>query len=75
MNIGSPENLSIGEMARLALIATDSTHLKTVYDETKDDGQFRKDVDISVLKNNFPNFEFTKFMDGVREVYNLLKNE
>ena len=73
MNIGTPENLSILDMTMIALEATDSTHLKIELDTTKDDGQYRKDVDCAVLKKNFPDFEFTKLVDGIREVYNELK--
>ena len=73
MNVGTPENLSIKEMTMMALEATNSTHLRVEWDTTKDDGQYRKDVDNLVLKRNFPDFEFTKFVDGVKEVYNQLK--
>ena len=74
MNIGTPENLSIKEMTELALIATDSTHLRVEWDSTKEDGQYRKDVDNKIISTYFPSFKFTKFLDGVREVYNELKN-
>jgi GDP-L-fucose synthase len=73
MNIGTPQNLSIKQMAEMALIATDSTHLRIEWDTTKEDGQYRKDVDCTVLNKNFPDFQFTDFIDGVREVYNELK--
>ena len=73
MNIGTPQNLSIKQMTEMALIATDSTHLRIEWDTTKEDGQYRKDVDCTVLNKNFPNFQFTDFIDGVREVYKELK--
>ena len=73
MNIGTHENLSIKEMVDLSLIATNSTHLKVEWDTTKEDGQYRKDVDCSILYKNFPDFKFTNFIDGVRETYNQLK--
>lgn len=74
MNIGTPENLSIAEMTRLALIATNSEHLQVEWDTSKPNGQYRKDVDIQVLMKNFPDFQFTSFVDGVREVYDNLKS-
>jgi GDP-L-fucose synthase len=73
MNIGTPQNLSIKQMTEMALIATDSTHLRIEWDTTKEDGQYRKDVDCTVLNKNFPDFQFTDFIDGVREVYKELK--
>jgi GDP-L-fucose synthase len=73
MNIGTPQNLSIKQMTEMALIATDSTHLRIEWDTTKEDGQYRKDVDCKVLNKNFPDFQFTDFIDGVREVYKELK--
>jgi hypothetical protein len=60
-------------MTEMALIATDSTHLRIEWDTTKEDGQYRKDVDCTVLNKNFPDFQFTDFIDGVREVYKELK--
>ena len=74
INIGTPENLSIAEMTRLALIATNSQHLEVEYDTTQPNGQYRKDVSVEKLKNIFPDFEFTSFVDGIRETYNILKN-
>ena len=73
MNVGTHENLSIKEMVDLSLTVTNSTHLKVEWDTTKEDGQYRKDVDCSKLYKNFPDFKFTNFIDGVRETYNQLK--
>jgi GDP-L-fucose synthase len=72
MNIGTHENLSIKQMTEMALVATDSTHLRIEWDTSKEDGQYRKDVDCSILYRNFPDFKFTNFIDGVKETYNQL---
>ena len=69
MNVGTHENLSIKQMTEMALVATDSTHLRIEWDTSKEDGQYRKDVDCSLLNKNFPNFKFTNFIDGVKETY------
>ena len=72
MNVGTHENLSIKQMTEMALVATDSTHLRIEWDTSKEDGQYRKDVDCSILYKNFPNFKFTNFIDGVKETYHRL---
>jgi GDP-L-fucose synthase len=69
MNLGIEESLSVDEIARIALKATDSEHLKIVYDRSKPNGQFRKDIDCSVFKNKFPNYEFTSYIEGIRKTY------
>jgi GDP-L-fucose synthase len=75
LNIGTPENLSIAEMTKIVLEATNSTHLKVEWDTTKSNGQHRKDVSIEKLMNKFPNYKFTTFYNGVKEVYEQLKNK
>ena len=43
-NVCTPENLSIKQIAEIALVACDASHLKIIWDKTKPDGQFRKDA-------------------------------
>jgi hypothetical protein len=69
MNVGIDENMSIDQLARLALKATDSEHIKIVYDQTKPNGQYRKDIDCSIFKDKFPNYEFTSYVEGIRKTY------
>lgn len=74
-NIATKENLSIDEIAKIALKACDAEHIEIEYDSTKPDGQYRKDVDITKLNTLFPDFENTKLEDGIRKVYtNIFKN-
>ena len=75
LNIATHENLSIAEMTRLALEASESTHLNVEWDTTKSNGQYRKDVSTEKLMNIFPNYQFTSFYDGVKLVYEQLKNK
>ena len=68
-NVATRENISIDEIARIALKACDAEHIEIEYDSTKPDGQYRKDVDVIKFKELFPDFENTKLEDGVRKVY------
>jgi len=74
-NVATPENLSIKEMAEIALDACDSNHLNIIWDTTKPNGQLRKDVSIDLLKNNIPNFTPTPLYEGVKKIYTNLKNK
>lgn len=75
MNISNPENLTIDQMARLALKATNSEHLKIEYDTTKPNGQYRKDISVDTFKNIFPNYEFISYIEGVKLVYEKIKSK
>ena len=43
--------------------------LEITYDNTKPDGQYRKDVDSSKLLSVMKDFEFTSLGDGIAKVY------
>lgn len=73
MNISTEKNLTIHELATLALEATNSTHLKIQYDKSKPNGQYRKDIDISNFKKIFPNYQFTSYIEGISKTYNSIK--
>lgn len=68
-NVATRENISIDEIARIALKACGAEHIEIEYDSTKPDGQYRKDVDVIKFKELFPDFENTKLEDGIRKVY------
>lgn len=74
MNISTDKNLTIHELATLALEATDSTHLKIEYDKTKPNGQYRKDIDTSNFKKIFSDYEFVSYIEGIKRTYNAIKN-
>lgn len=69
MNVVGDENLSIDEMARIALQACDAENLRIEYDSTKPNGQHRKDASNDKLKRLFPNFKFTNLHDGIKKIY------
>lgn len=69
INVSTEENLSIDRLARLALEATDSGHLRIDYDSSKPNGQYRKDVSIDTFKKLFPNYKFTPYIEGVKKTF------
>jgi GDP-L-fucose synthase len=72
MNVAIDENLSIAEMAQIALKACDAEHIKIEYDITKPNGQYRKDVSIDLLKSKIPSFSPINLYDGIKKTYNYL---
>jgi GDP-L-fucose synthase len=72
-NVVPDVNVSINDIALTALRATNSEHLKLVYDTTKPNGQMRKDLDNSKLKRIIPDVQFTSLEDGLREYYKNFK--
>lgn len=69
-NLANNGNLSIKEIADLALKVTNNQHLKIEFDSSKPDGQYRKDVDLNKFRKLFPKFEFIELEKGLVEVYN-----
>ena len=72
MNIAIDENLSISEMAQIALKACNAEHIKIEYDATKPNGQYRKDVSSEILKSKIPSFSPINLHDGIKQTYNYL---
>jgi GDP-L-fucose synthase len=72
MNISIEENLSINEMALIALKAMEAEDIEIEYDSSKPDGQFRKDVSIELLKTKFPDYQTVDLYSGIRKTYSYL---
>jgi len=72
MNVSTPNNMTIDFMAREALEALDMRDMRIIYDTSKPNGQYRKDIDITKFKNIFPNYEFTSYVEGIKQTYNTL---
>lgn len=70
-NICNNENLSIKEMAEIGLKSCDASEIEIKWDDSKPDGQHRKDADASIFIEKYPKFKFTKLKDGIKKVYNL----
>ena len=60
---------SIEEITKIGIRACGRDDLKINYDNTKPDGQYRKDVDSSELLSVLNDFEFTSLEEGIRRVY------
>lgn len=74
-NVGIEDNLSIDNIANIALQATNSQHLQIEYDPTKPNGQYRKDLSMSKFRSVFPDFQFTSTLEGISKTYKTITNE
>ena len=68
-NVGNIENLSILQIAKLALKVCEAENLEIEFDKTKPNGQLRKDIDLSLMKSLLPKFKSTSLKEGIKEVY------
>lgn len=69
MNVATNENYTVNEIAKIALKACGVDKFEIKYDNSKPNGQFRKDVDITILKSYFPDFNPIKLSEGIREIF------
>jgi GDP-L-fucose synthase len=68
-NVATEENLSIKDMAHIALDSCGLKGINIEFDVAKPDGQYRKDVSIDKLKNLLPNFNTISLGKGIKKVY------
>jgi len=69
-NVAPDMNLSVEEIALNALLAChNGTRLTIKYDDSKPNGQYRKDVDTTLFKHQMKGFEFKTLQKGIREIY------
>ena len=73
-NIAPDWNYSIKEMAEIALNCLGKEDIKINWERPEMDGQYRKDVDSSKLKNVLKNLSFTELKDGIKKVYAGINN-
>lgn len=73
-NVANYENYSINEMAEIALKVL-KKDLTIKYTNPSLNGQFRKDVSSEKLKTILPNFNFTSFEKGIKEVYSKINEK
>jgi GDP-L-fucose synthase len=69
-NVAGNENLTIEEMAKIALKSCDAENIEIKWDLSKPNGQYRKDVSIDKLKSLLPNFKPLSLTEGIKLVYN-----
>jgi len=68
-NVATEDNLSIKGIAEIALNSCGLPKTKIIFDSTKPDGQYRKDVSIDKLKNLLPDFKTISLSEGIKKVY------
>jgi GDP-L-fucose synthase len=69
-NVAGKENLTIKEMANIALKSCDAEHLNINWDISKPNGQHRKDVSTEILNSLLPNFNPILLSEGIKLIYN-----
>ena len=69
-NVATEENLTIKQMAEIAINVTGNENIEITWDINKPNGQFRKDVSTEKFKRMFSNFKFTPLSEGIKIVYN-----
>ena len=67
-NVAPDYNYSINEMAVLALECFNK-ECKIIYSKPELDGQYRKDASSSRMLNLIPEFQFTTFEEGIKNVW------
>lgn len=72
-NLATEENISIDEIAKIAIKTTNSP-LEIKYDTSKPNGQYRKDLDITKFRELIPDYNFIKLEDGIKNHYNSYKD-
>jgi GDP-L-fucose synthase len=72
MNVAVEDNLSIKEMALVALKAMGAEGIELEFDTTKPNGQFRKDVSIERLKKHIPYWCPASLEEGIKCTYDFL---
>ena len=70
-NVAPSINVSVNDIARIALKACDAEHMSIKYDSSKPNGQHRKDVDTTALMASMPDIEFLDLESGIKKVYDI----
>ena len=59
----------VKQISEIALEACDAKDLQINFDTSKPNGQYRKDIDIKIMKSLFPDFKPIKLYEGIKQVY------
>jgi GDP-L-fucose synthase len=68
-NVAPNINMSINEMALQALDACDANNMSIIYDNSKPNGQYRKDVSTKRMEVYIKNYKFKELKSGIKEIY------
>ena len=74
-NVAPKEVYSINEIAEIGKKACEKDKIVVNYNDTKPDGQFRKDVDSSKLLSVLEDFKFTTLEEGIKKTYDTFSKE
>ena len=72
-NIACPDNLPISEIIKIVKDVVG--YEGNIKYNGQANGVYRKDVDCNKISKQYPNIEFTPLKDGVKYVYNKVKEE
>jgi GDP-L-fucose synthase len=72
-NVAPNNNMTIEQLAKIAISTCSKKDMKINYDNSKPNGQYRKDVDTTIFKKHIKNFEFTPLPIGIKKVYDEYK--
>ena len=68
-NVAPMINLTVDEIAKIALRACNADHISIKYDPSKPNGQFRKDVCTQALIRSMPDIDFLGLEEGIKKIY------
>ncbi len=74
-NVAPDMNMKVHDIAIKALSACDSENFDIRYDDSKPNGQMRKDVDTTNFKNLYKDFKFKSLEDGIKYIYEFYKTK
>ena len=72
-NVAPDINMSVEDIALTAIKACHEKDMLIKYDNSKPNGQFRKDVDTLIFKEQIKDFEFKPLSIGIKEIYDSYK--
>jgi len=73
-NVTVSDNISIKNIAETALKVCDAEDVELIWDSSKPDGQYRKDVSNEKMLNIFPDFKFVSIEEGILQTYKKIIN-
>ena len=72
-NVAPDINMSIEDFALTAIRVCHNGEMSVKYDDSKPNGQYRKDVDTTIFNQQIKNFKFKPLVEGIKEVYEYYK--
>ena len=72
-NVAPNINMSVEQIAKIALNVCSKKKINIKYDNSKPNGQYRKDVDVTLFKSFIKDFNFKTLPQGIKEIYETYK--